>query len=163
MLNATDEIITTKPDYPNWTEINFCKAYFRINIFSLLIMSVTQVYISGLQDCKKRIIAIGAICSNFVNVIVVCFVLYVFKLNSVYGGLSVTAANFAQLIYMMIMNFKYIDYKNQNFKELVKFKFVIETVKIGLTITLEMNLCNICNFVMLSAITNVQLPVWYDP
>ncbi|MBY7704348.1 hypothetical protein JIY74_29355 [Vibrio harveyi] len=76
-------------------------------------MSVVQVLIAGLQIIsKQRHIAIGSILSNVVDIILVVLVLYVFDLNPIYASLGLVLAALFQLVYMIVINVIYIDYKN---------------------------------------------------
>ncbi|WP_026389453.1 MATE family efflux transporter [[Acholeplasma] multilocale] len=156
LLTIPKEEMITVHDTWTFNKLNFTSSYFRINIIQLLLMSVAQVYIAGLQIIKKqKHVAIGAIASNLVDVLVVSMILYVFKLNPLYAALGMPSAALFQLIYMMIINYKDIDYKGQRIGTLLNMKLAKEIVKVGLPITLEMGLWNACNFAMNSAISGL--------
>ncbi|WP_027063493.1 MATE family efflux transporter [Mesoplasma seiffertii] len=139
------------------TNLQFTSLYFRIIVLNLFILSIAQVYIAGLQILKKqRHVAIGAIISNIVDVFVVCMVLYILKIDPVLAAFAMPIAGLVQMVYMIVINFKYIDYRGATFKTLINSKFAFETIKIGLPITLEIGLWNVCNFAMNGAIGHLS-------
>ncbi|AVP49456.1 MATE family efflux transporter [Williamsoniiplasma luminosum] len=124
----------------------FAIDYYRLLNLQLIIASLNQVFISGLQAVKKNVyVTIGAVASNFVDLIFVTLVLFVFKFDPIWSSLGIVVAGFVQMIYMMLMNFRFIDYKANKGKQ-INWKIAKETFKVGLPITLEMGLWSLCNF-----------------
>ncbi|ATZ17547.1 hypothetical protein ELUMI_v1c08260 [Williamsoniiplasma luminosum] len=125
---------------------DFIRNYYRLLNLQLLVLAFCQVFISGLQAIKKNIhVTIGAVASNIVDLIFVVFVLFVFDLNPLWSALSIVVAGVFQLIYMVIMNIKFIDYKINKGHQ-INLKLVKETIKVGLPIALEMGVWSLCNF-----------------
>ncbi|WP_232673598.1 MATE family efflux transporter [Williamsoniiplasma somnilux] len=153
MQGTSDNLITGT----NIKEMDFVSDYIRILTIQLLFMSIAQVYIAGLQVLKKqRHVAIGAILSNFIDLGVVSLILFGIKgANPLWAALGIPLSVLFQMIYMIIINMHYIDYRN---KKRFDRKFAIETIRIGLPITLEMGLWNVCNFMSRSAVAGLGTP-----
>ncbi|MDQ0567693.1 MATE family efflux transporter [Mycoplasma yeatsii] len=157
-LDAKNEFIVTNNKYNQINELDFCVKYFQIINISLVIMSVVQVLVAGLQIIsKQRHIAIGSILSNVVDIILVVLVLYAFDWNPIYASLGLVLAALFQLVYMIVINVIYIDYRNWKFINQIEVKYMFETIKIGLPITLEIGLWNVCNFVANTAISHLYV------
>lgn len=139
----------------NVNELRFVSSYYRLLNIQLLIMSISQVFIGGLQAIKKSThVTIGAVCSNVLDAIFATFVLFVFKINPLWSALSISFAGFFQAIYMIGINFKFINFRINKGKQLNK-KYAWETIKTGLPITLEMGIWFMCNFVASGAISRL--------
>ncbi|PPE05717.1 MATE family efflux transporter [Williamsoniiplasma lucivorax] len=135
----------------------FTISYYRLLNIQLLVLSLSQVWISGLQAIKKNIhVTIGAIASNIVDLIFVTLVLFAFNLDPIWSALSICIAGVVQLIYMLVMNLKLIDYKTHKGRH-INFKMAKETFKVGLPIALEMGIWSLCNFATGTAIAHLVI------
>lgn len=141
------------PQYYQYNEMDFARKYFSVYSIQLLFLGVAQVYIAGLQSIKKQMnVTIGAVSSNIIDVLIIAIVLYAFKADPIYCSFSIFIATIFQMIYMGIVF--HIKVKNyEKFFKRFKFRLMISITKIGLPITLEMGLWNICNFATQSALS----------
>ncbi|KAF5295792.1 hypothetical protein FQA39_LY12965 [Lamprigera yunnana] len=156
LLSIEDTLLTEPVHGVLYNQLDFASTYFRINIIQLLLMAVAQVYISGLQALKKqKHIAIGAILSNVVDVAVVSLFLFIVKTNPLLAALGMPMAALFQLVYMGIISHKNIDYHKFTFRDSFNSDYAKQITKVGLPITLEIALWQICNFTMNSAISNL--------
>lgn len=145
LMEAKDTPIIGANTYEK-SELHFVSKYYRFLNINLVLLSVTQVFVAGLQSMKKSLhVTIGAILANVIDLIVVMVILYATNVNPVYSALSLTVTGIFQAIYMMFMNFKFIDFKINKKKQL-SWKYSVETIKTGLPITIEMGVWNLCNF-----------------
>ncbi|WP_338983585.1 MATE family efflux transporter [Spiroplasma endosymbiont of Othius punctulatus] len=140
-----------------YNQIDFASSYFRLMVIQLFLMSIAQVYISGLQAIKKqKHIAIGAVVASVLDIIYVSVVLFVFKTQPLLAALGIPVAALFQMIYAYIIAHQLIDLKKYSFKESLDKRLISNIVKIGLPITMEIALWKFCNFSTNAAITNLD-------
>ncbi|QHX35590.1 hypothetical protein STIUS_v1c00350 [Spiroplasma sp. TIUS-1] len=157
LLAVKDADLTQEVHGVVYNQLEFASSYFRLMASQLLIMSVAQVYISGLQAIKKqKHIAIGAVLASVLDVIYVSVVLFVFKNRPIWASLGIPIAALFQMIYAYIIAHKLIDMKKYSFKDSIDKRLVSNIVKIGIPITLEIALWKFCNFGTNAAITNLD-------
>ncbi|AHF58295.1 MATE family efflux transporter [Spiroplasma eriocheiris] len=141
----------------NINELQFAIQYYRFLLLRMIVMSITQVFISGLQACKhNRHVMIGAIISNIIDIIIVTLMLFVFKINILYTAFTIVIAGVFQLFYMLGFNLKYINYHNgHHFFQKINLKFIKETVFLGVPIAAEMGIWNVANLINQMAIAKL--------
>ncbi|QBQ07460.1 hypothetical protein SGLAD_v1c02610 [Spiroplasma gladiatoris] len=128
------------------TELKYVSDYYRYSNINLLMMSVYQVFVSGLQAFKKsKVVTIGTMLANIIDLCLISIMLYATKVDPVYSAFVLPITGLFQIIFMMIMCLKFIDFK-VNKKKQFSLSYAKETLKTGLPITIEMGVWNICNF-----------------
>ncbi|QEH61579.1 hypothetical protein SCHIN_v1c03820 [Spiroplasma chinense] len=128
------------------SELRFVSSYYRILNVNILTLSLSQVFVAGLQSMKKSTyVTIGTVIANVIDLILVSVLLYGTKLNPIWSALTIPITGVFQIIYMMFMCFKFIDFKVNRGKQL-NWIYAKETLKTGLPITIEMGVWNLCNF-----------------
>ncbi|AHI52618.1 MATE family efflux transporter [Spiroplasma culicicola] len=158
MMGASDgaSIHDTAGNVLEANELAFVSKYYRLININLLILSISQVLVAGLQSMKKSTyVTISAIGANVIDVTIVSILLYATNINPIYSALVIPIAGIFQIIYLIFMNFKFIDFKINKHKQLNKV-YAIETLKTGLPITIEMGVWNLCNFATGTAIAKLS-------
>ncbi|AKU79979.1 MATE family efflux transporter [Spiroplasma turonicum] len=138
-------------------ELDYVSNYYRFTNINLLMMSVYQVFVAGLQSIKKsRVVTIGTMLANIIDLSLISILLYATNIPPVYSALVLPITGLFQIIFMLFMCLKYIDFKTNKHKQL-SWNYAKETLKTGLPITIEMGVWNICNFGTSVAIGQLHL------
>jgi Na+-driven multidrug efflux pump len=145
---------TVAPTNFQWEEMTFAKRYYAVYSCQLIFLGIAQVYISALQSVKKQMhVNIGAISSNIIDVVLVAVFLYAAKVDPIWCSFSIFISTFLQMIYMGFMAHRFVHFETKNSFKLINWHYMIEITKVGIPITLEMGLWNVCNFTCQSGIT----------
>lgn len=157
LLAVEDTNLVTPVHGVIYNQLEFASSYFRLMVIQMLIMSIAQVYISGLQAIKKqKHIAIGAMMASVLDVVYVSIILFIIKKQPIWASLGIPLAALFQMIYAYIIAHKLIDMRKYSFKESLNKNLISNIVKIGIPITLEIALWKFCNFGTNAAITNLD-------
>ncbi|AKX34214.1 hypothetical protein SLITO_v1c05780 [Spiroplasma litorale] len=139
------------------TELKYVSDYYRFTNINLVMMSVYQVFVAGLQSIKKsKVVTIGTMMANVIDLSLISILLYGTNIPPVYSSLVLPITGLFQIFFMMFMCFKYLDFKINRHKQL-SWNYAKETLRTGLPITIEMGVWNLCNFGTSVAIGQLHL------
>ncbi|QGS51681.1 MATE family efflux transporter [Spiroplasma tabanidicola] len=128
------------------TELTYASHYYRYTNINLIMMSIYQVFVAGLQAFKKsKVVTIGTMIANVIDLSLISIILYGTNIPPVYSSLVLPITGLFQIFFMLFMCLKYIDFK-VNKKRQLSWNYAKETLKTGLPITIEMGVWNLCNF-----------------
>ncbi|WP_342268435.1 MATE family efflux transporter [Spiroplasma endosymbiont of Aspidapion aeneum] len=136
-------------------------SFYRILNIQLLFSAILQVLAAPLQALKKsKHVSIGAIISNFVDITFVLLVLFVFHWSPLWVAGSVSLAVLFQIVYLTILNKKFINFKINKGKQ-INFYYAKEMLITGAPITCEMMLYFITTFVLSSCVARIDIGTAY--